>query len=99
MTTWFVTRHPGALEWVRRLGYDVTHVEQFDIEMTKPGDSVMGNLPVSVIARLTANRVQFFNLDMKTPPSHRGRDLTPDQMDEFGAQLVEYTAKRIENDN
>ncbi|MDR3352276.1 MAG: CRISPR-associated protein Csx16, partial [Zoogloeaceae bacterium] len=49
MTTYFVSRHPGALEWMRknRIPFD-DHVAHLDIERIHPGDTVIGSLPVNL---------------------------------------------------
>jgi CRISPR-associated protein Csx16 len=49
MTTWFVTRHPGAIEWASRQGIrvdrQIAHQDPADIQ---PGDTVIGTLPVNL---------------------------------------------------
>ena len=43
MTTWFVSRHPGALEWIRQeeVAFDI-HVPHLDIIHITAGDVVIG---------------------------------------------------------
>ena len=47
MTIWFVSRHPGALDWAARhgIGYE-RHVAHLDPEEVSPGDTVIGSLLV-----------------------------------------------------
>ena len=50
MTTYFVSRHPGALQWMQAHGpaFDrhLLHLEEADLARLAPGDSVIGSLPV-----------------------------------------------------
>lgn len=91
MTTWFVTRHPGAIEWAARQGLKVDrlldHLDPADI---RPGDSVIGILPVNLAAEVCARGGRFFNLSLDLPPEARGRELTAEELETYGARLEEY---------
>jgi CRISPR-associated protein Csx16 len=51
VTTFFVSRHPGALEWAAQRGIPIDHqVEHLDVSAVRPGDSVIGTLPVNLAA-------------------------------------------------
>ena len=95
MTTYFITRHEGAVAWARRRGIEAEHTEHLDVETIEPGDCVLGTLPVSVVAEVCARGGRYFHLEINTPPEHRGSELTPRDMDSFGAELLEYEAKRV----
>ena len=48
--TWFVSRHPGALEWIKRQRHPFDlHVTHLDPALIAPGDRVIGSLPVIVM--------------------------------------------------
>jgi putative CRISPR-associated protein (TIGR02620 family) len=53
MTTWFVSRHSGALQWMQLRGipFDrhVLHLEPQDVH---PGDTVIGSLSVNLAAEI-----------------------------------------------
>jgi CRISPR-associated protein Csx16 len=52
MTTYFVTRQPRAREWAEQEGVHVdATVAHLDLEMIRPGDRLLGSLPVN-LARL-----------------------------------------------
>ncbi len=95
MTTFFVARHKGAVDWARRRGIEARHVTHLDPETIKPGDTVLGTLPVSVAAQVCANGGRYVHLTLDTPPEHRGRELTADDMDAFGAVLEEYDVRKV----
>ena len=52
MTTWFVSRHEGALQWMQQssIAFD-RHVPHLDSTLVQPGDVVIGSLPVNLQRR------------------------------------------------
>lgn len=52
---WFVSRHPGAVEWLAEQGLEVDRmIAHLDIRQIQSGDWVMGTLPVSLAAEVCA---------------------------------------------
>ena len=97
MTTIFVTRHAGAVEWARRRGVAADEmVAHLDPGRIAPGDIVIGTLPVHVAAEICARGGRYLHLSLNTPPEARGRELTAADMDRFGARLEEYEVRRVE---
>ena len=96
MTTYFVTRHAGALEWARGRGLNAIHIENLDPAVLVAGDWVLGTLPVSVAAEVCARGARYFHLTLSTPPELRGRELTSSDMEAFGADLQEFEVKQVE---
>lgn len=94
MTTYFVSRHPGAVEWARRHGILAHHVPHLAIESIQAGDAVLGTLPVHQVARINARGAQYLHLEFDMPESLRGRDLSADDMEQLGARLQEYRVER-----
>jgi CRISPR-associated protein Csx16 len=96
MTTWFVTRHRGAVEWAQRCGIDVdrwvVHFEPSDIGA---GDVVMGTLPVNLAAEVCARGARYLNLSLDLPPEARGRELTAVDLDRYGAKLEEFVVQGV----
>ena len=42
MTTWFVSRHPGALDWIKSKGLPVDKwIKHLDTSLIEPGDTVI----------------------------------------------------------
>lgn len=94
---WFITRHPGARHWAQRHGiavdYWLTHLE--DLECMQglaiaSGDTVMGTLPVNLAAEVCALGAHYLHLYLKLPAEARGRELSADELEAFGACLKPY---------
>ncbi len=95
MTTWLVSRHPGAIEWIRGQGITVDRlVEHLDIKALQPGDSVIGTLPVNLVAEVCDNGGRYYHLTLDLPPQSRGRELSADDMRRFKARIEPYRAWR-----
>ena len=80
-----VTRHKGAVEWLRRNGIEgkvIAHAHESDVV----GEDVIGVLPFHLA--YLANTIT--TIDMDLPLELRGQDVSPEQMDEFGARLTTY---------
>lgn len=95
-TVWFVSRHPGAVEWAARQGLAVDRqVAHLDVGDVGEGDVVIGTLPVNLAAEVYARRARFLNLSLDLPPQARGRELSADELERYGARLEEYEVRRI----
>jgi CRISPR-associated protein Csx16 len=96
MTTYFVSRHPGATAWAERQGLVVDRpVAHLDVAAVKPGDVVVGTLPVNLAAEVCARGGRYFNLSLNLPQAARGRELTARELDAFGACLEEYIVHKV----
>lgn len=86
-----VTRHKGAIEWLRQQGIEgkaISHATADDVRCRK----VYGNLPLHLAAE--AASVTIISLpDLK--PEQRGKDLSPDEMYAAGAHLESFEVRRI----
>ena len=96
MTTWFVSRHPGAIEWAGRQGLRIDHqIAHLDPASIAPGDIVIGTLPVNLAAEVCARGGRYLNLSLDLPPTARGRELSADELDAFGARIEGYDIKPL----
>jgi len=95
MTTLFVTRHPGAVAWAARQGLRVDRqIAHLDPAAIQPGDVVIGTLPVSLAAEVCARGGRFFSLSLDVQPDARGRELSADDLEEYGARIEEFVVRR-----
>lgn len=96
MTTYFVTRHPGALDWARARGIDCDqHIIHLDPQEVGAGDTVIGSLPVHLAAAVCARGARYFNLSLDLPASLRGRELDAATLEECQARIEEFSVTRI----
>lgn len=80
-----VSRHAGAIEWLRKHGIEgevVSHATEENVR----GREVYGVLPLHLAA--LASRV--YCIDMQLAPEDRGRDLSAEEMEARGAHLCAY---------
>lgn len=93
MTRYFVSRHVGAIAWARKheLGIDVW-VDHLDARQVAPGDTVIGSLPIQLVAAICARGAAYRHLQIDVSSSQRGQELDADDLDALGARLVGYRA-------
>jgi CRISPR-associated protein Csx16 len=97
MTTYFVTRHPGAREWAQQQGITVdTQVDHLNVAQVKVGDVVIGTLPVNLVAEVCARGGRYYlHLALDLPPGVRGKELSVEDMERLGARLEKYRVERV----
>jgi CRISPR-associated protein Csx16 len=94
MTTYFISRHPGAIEWARRENIDYDEqLNHLDFELIKPGDVVIGSLPVNLAARICRQGGRYIHLSLELPEDLRGQELSAKQLQQLRATLQEYEVK------
>lgn len=94
--TYFVSGHPGARDWAARNGIEAVHVEHLDVGIVKPGDVVVGTLPIQLAASICQRSARYLHLVMDMPKEGRRRDLSADEMDGYNARIEEFTVRRVE---
>ncbi|WP_377295394.1 CRISPR-associated protein Csx16 [Rhizobium sp. SG2393] len=98
MTEYFISRHPGAVDWARNLGITAHHLRHLDPAIITSGDVVMGTLPIHLAATVCAAGAQFLFLALDLPEDLRdGRELSADELRRAHARLEEYVVKRVGN--
>ena len=98
MTTFVVTRHSGALDWLRRFGISEARVvDQLDLEAVKAGDEVVGTLPVHLAALVVSRGARYWHLSMELSRDARGKELSADAIESFNARLEQFTVERVDS--
>lgn len=97
MTTYFITRHLGALDWAKasNVQFDVHLTHLGDDVLLKSGDTVIGTLPINIIAQINAMGVRYIHLSLTIPPHLRGVELNVDELNECQATLEEFLVKKL----
>jgi CRISPR-associated protein Csx16 len=96
MTTYFITRHPGAIDWAKQQGIGVNRqISHLAINNIQSGDTVIGSLPVNLAAEICQRGAAYIHMTLNVPEHWRGKELTAEQMIECGACLEGYALKKI----
>lgn len=95
--TYFVGRHTGSRDWIQQKGVHIDHfVEHLDIAHTpKAGDTVIGTLPVHLVAALNKKGVKFLHLALTIDADIRGQELSAQQVEQLAPRLDEYLVIRL----
>jgi CRISPR-associated protein Csx16 len=97
MTTYFITRHTGALAWAKLhdVAFDVHLEHLIDLGNLQVGDVIIGTLPIQMVAKLNDCGVRYVHLSLDIPPAWRGRELTADELRECRASLQEFQVSLV----
>ena len=97
--TWFVSRHPGAIEWAKRQSLVIDRwVEHLDPAQVNAGDTVMGTLPVNLAAEVCRRSGRYLHLSLKIPPAWRGRELSTEELQQLAAHIEPYHIEQMTHD-
>lgn len=97
MTTYFISRHPGAIAWAEQEGFHVdVQITHFDVNTVQQGDRVLGTLPINLVAEVNARGGIYFHLTLELPAEARGKELTAEDMRTYGARLECFYAEKCE---
>lgn len=97
MTTYFITRHSGALAWAKQqhLSFDVHLEHLLDLNLLQAGDIIIGTLPINLVYALNKKQVRYIHLSLNIPPQLRGIELTIDQLNTCQATLEEFFVQQV----
>ncbi|MCK9215789.1 MAG: CRISPR-associated protein Csx16 [Rhodoferax sp.] len=91
MTTYFISRHPGAIEWAARQKLAVDRlVSHLDTAQVQAGDTVIGSLPVNLAAQVCAAGATYWHLSLELPAALRGQELSADDLESLCVHLEPF---------
>jgi CRISPR-associated protein Csx16 len=96
MTTWFISRHPGAKAWAAEQGLRIDqHLAHLDTALIQYGDTVIGTLPVHLAAAVCSRGARYVNLSLDLPAHWRGRELSADELRQCQARLECFEIRTV----
>ncbi|WP_298236511.1 CRISPR-associated protein Csx16 [uncultured Azohydromonas sp.] len=96
MTTYFVSRHPGCVEWARLQGVQVdAWLPHLDLCQVQPGDTVIGTLPVHLVAEVCRRQAAYVHFSVDLPCHMRGVELDASQLQLLGATLRRFEVQPV----
>lgn len=91
MTTFFISRHPGAINWIKQQGISIDRWEMhLDLADVQAGDRVVGTLPIPMVAALNKKGATYLHLNVVVPASLRGQELSEATLYALGARLQPF---------
>jgi CRISPR-associated protein Csx16 len=96
--TWFVSRHQGSIDWIKSQEIQVDRfcAHLADDNWPCSGDTVIGSLPVHVIAKLNLAGVRFLHFELNLSELTRGLELTRARIEQMEVRMQEYMVWRID---
>ena len=96
MTTYFVSRHAGAIEWAARQHLQVDRiVPHLDPAQVQPGDTVIGSLPVNLAAQVCSGGATYWHLTLELAAELRGKELSADDLESLGARVEAFDVQPL----
>jgi len=96
MTTWFISRHLGAIEWIKQQNIQIDRFEShLDTSLVQAGDVVIGTLPIHLVAEICQKGAKFYFLSVNVKPEQRGTELTAQQLVEQGCTLQAFHIQKL----
>jgi CRISPR-associated protein Csx16 len=89
MQTLIVTRHLGAVEWLRRKGFQGEIIDNLTEIPTEP-KRIVGVLPLQLAYQALAAGHELCLIQFSTRQGPRGDDLSADEMEAAGAKLFRF---------
>lgn len=91
MTTWFISRHPGAIEWIRSTNIRIDEFrEHLCIEEVSKGDVEIGVLPFSLAAAVCSKGARFLGMEFTQTRESRGKELSAETLKAKNCRLLEF---------
>lgn len=88
-STYLVSRHAGTREFLARRGYVISEaIEHLDPRRVRPGDLVIGNLPLHVAAEVNKRGGRVLHLALDLELEDRGRDLSVEEIEARNPRLA-----------
>lgn len=96
MTTWFISRHQGAIDWIKQQPVEIDRFEShLDVNLIQANDVVIGTLPVHLAAQVCAKGAKFYFLSVNVTPEQRGTELTAEELIAQHCTIEPFSIQKI----
>lgn len=96
MTTWFISRHTGAIEWVKQQNIQIDCFEShLDTSLVQAGDVVIGTLPIHLAAEVCQKGAKFYFLSVNVTREQRGTELSCEQLTEQQCSIQPFWVEKL----
>lgn len=98
MTTYIITRHTASVQWIKKNlpnPQDETIVQpHLNPDIIQKKDTVIGVLPLHIIADIITKGANFYSLNIDCPPELRGRELDLQTLESLHPKLTKYSVAK-----
>lgn len=96
MAVWFISRHQGAIDWVKQQPIQIDRFEShLDVNLIQAEDTVIGTLPIHLAAEVCQKGAKFYFLSINVRPEQRGIELTQAQLVEQGCSIEPFSIQKL----
>lgn len=94
-TTYLVSRHPAAIEWIsQQINIDKV-IEHLDTSQVELGDIVVGTLPVHLAEEVCRRGGEYIHLQLTIPKELRGVELNTQYFSSCSPRLTKFLITRF----
>ena len=81
MAVWFISRHKGAIDWIKQQSLQIDRFEShLNVDDIQADDTVIGTLPIHLAAKVCAKGAKFYFLSVNVSQDQRGMELTAEEL-------------------
>ena len=81
MAVWFISRHKGAIDWIKQQSLQIDRFEShLNVDDIQADDTVIGTLPIHLAAKVCAKGAKFYFLSVNVSQDQRGTELTAEEL-------------------
>lgn len=97
MTNWLVSRHQGAIDFIRSQGVEIhQQVQHLNLAEVKVGDVIYGTLPIQLAAAICAKGARYMHLTLNLPFELRGKEISLADLHKTQPKLEEFKVIKVE---
>ena len=89
MATLFISRHVGAMDWLKNQGISIDRTFSiFTESLVNEGDTVIGAFDIATALKVIEQGANYVHLKLDVPEELKGKELTEEEIVSCDAQLL-----------